>query len=97
MQLAPEDAVKALEERSIQRLKIFSTVAWWPVEDLLIATDYGDTQHAAGQFEPVMYLRCLSLLYRKCSDFEALENYWNWKPRPVLSTLMYTISFGCCS
>eukprot|EP00438_Fugacium_kawagutii_P007158 Skav231633 [mRNA] locus=scaffold1135:126015:128528:+ [translate_table: standard] len=37
-------------------VEIFSAFAWWPVEDLLIATDYGDTQHAAGQFEPVMYL-----------------------------------------
>ena len=39
-----------------ENVEIFSAVAWWPVEDLLIATDYGDTQHAAGHFEPVMCL-----------------------------------------
>ncbi|CAE7846128.1 IRX7, partial [Symbiodinium necroappetens] len=37
-------------------LELFSAIALWPVEeDLLIATDYGDTQHSA-HFEPVMYL-----------------------------------------
>ena len=40
-----------------EKVEIFSAVAWWPVEDLLIATDFGDTQHAAGHFEPVMHLR----------------------------------------
>ena len=35
---------------------LFSTIALWPLEeDLLIATDFGDTQHSA-DFEPVMYL-----------------------------------------
>ena len=37
-------------------LELFSAIAIWPLEeDLLIATDYGDTQHSA-HFEPVMYL-----------------------------------------
>ena len=37
-------------------LELFSTIALWPLEeDLLIATDFGDTQHSA-HFEPVMYL-----------------------------------------
>jgi len=38
-------------------MMLFSTVAFWPLEeDLLVATDFGDTQHAEGEFEPVMYL-----------------------------------------
>lgn len=45
-----------LTDLTAENVEIFSAVAWWPVEDLLIATDYGDTQHAAGHFEPVMYL-----------------------------------------
>lgn len=48
--LSPEE-IMGYEEDEVQ---IFSAVAWWPVGDLLIATDYGDTQHAAGEFEPVM-------------------------------------------
>eukprot|EP00434_Breviolum_minutum_P032188 symbB.v1.2.028469.t1/scaffold3006.1/size65522/2 len=50
--LSPEE-IMGYEEDEVQ---ILSAVAWWPVGDLLIATDYGDTQHAAGEFEPVMYL-----------------------------------------
>ena len=37
-------------------VELFSAVALWPLEeDLLIATDFGDTQHSS-HFEPVMYL-----------------------------------------
>jgi hypothetical protein len=46
-----------LTDLTAENVEIFSAMAWWPVEDLLIATDYGDTQHAAGHFEPVMRLR----------------------------------------
>ncbi|CAJ1399221.1 unnamed protein product [Effrenium voratum] len=35
---------------------VFSTVALWPLEGLLVATDYGDIPYDVGEFEPVMYL-----------------------------------------
>ncbi|CAK9036748.1 Putative glucuronoxylan glucuronosyltransferase IRX7 [Durusdinium trenchii] len=75
----PEDAVKVIEELEGKTgekrgFKIFSAVAWWPVEDLLIATDYGDTQHAAGEFEPVMYLSLDSYALISACPRDAVEN-----------------------
>ncbi|CAE8617214.1 unnamed protein product, partial [Polarella glacialis] len=54
---AAECIAKASRGGDSDDIEVFSTVAFWPLEeDLIIATDFGDTQHAEGQFEPVMYL-----------------------------------------
>lgn len=57
LRVIDQDLLDPLE--AVQRLGrcgdavVVSPLAWWPVEGLLIATDYGDTPQGA-DFEPVM-------------------------------------------